>query len=135
MKFKGLRAFMIRRWIDFRNGHSMYLAFTLSFINFILIFYRLLVEKVAMLHTLLPELWMFAAVFLTTYPIIACIVGWVHRYKVVPIESVVRGEVGSFSAMIWRTLIDYILSPNHETVNQLKKLRDYLEEIEKRRSE
>ena len=35
-----------RRWLDFRFGHSIYLIFALSFINFILIFHRLLIERI-----------------------------------------------------------------------------------------
>ena len=133
LRSTSLKAFIVRRWYDFRNGHSMYLAFTLSFTNFILIFYRLLIERIAILHSLLPELWLFALIFIVTYPTAACIIGWIHRYKIVPIESVVRGEVGSFSARIWRTLIDYLLDPTkEENIAQLKRLREYLESIEKR---
>ena len=53
-----------RRWWEFRQGHSIYLIFALTFINFILISYRLLIEKVAILGELIPELWIFAILFL-----------------------------------------------------------------------
>ena len=34
-----------RRWWEFRQGHSIYLIFILTFVNFILIAYRLLIEE------------------------------------------------------------------------------------------
>ena len=39
------RTFVRRRWLDFRNGHSIYLAFLLTFINFILISYNFLIKQ------------------------------------------------------------------------------------------
>jgi len=44
----------------------------------------------------------------------------------------VKGEVNPFSAMIWRALIDYLLDPSQEAAGRLRRLRDYLEEIERR---
>ena len=128
-----LKSFLVRRWYDFRYGHSMYLAFLLSFTNFILICYRLLIERIPALHLLMPELWTFAAIFLIVYPITASIVGWMHRRKIQPIESRVVGEVSSWGAMIWRTFIDYVLDPNNP-VNRakLEALRDRLKVIEER---
>ena len=46
-----------RRWWEFRQGHSIYLIFVLTFVNFILIAYRLLIERVTFLQELIPELW------------------------------------------------------------------------------
>ena len=34
-----------RRWLDFRNGHSIYLVFAMTFANFITIQYQLLIDK------------------------------------------------------------------------------------------
>ncbi len=39
------RVFIRRRWLDFRNGHSIYLAFLLTFVNFILISYNFLIKQ------------------------------------------------------------------------------------------
>jgi hypothetical protein len=45
MRPKLSRGFIRRRWLDFRNGHSIYLAFLLTFINFILISYNFLIKQ------------------------------------------------------------------------------------------
>ena len=45
MKPKLSKGFIRRRWLDFRNGHSIYLAFLLTFINFILISYNFLIKQ------------------------------------------------------------------------------------------
>jgi len=43
-------SWMRRRWYDFRLGHSVYLIFALTFLNFVLIFHRLLIERVHFLN-------------------------------------------------------------------------------------
>ena len=35
-----------RRWLDFRNGHSIYLVFLLTLVNFILIVYNFAILKI-----------------------------------------------------------------------------------------
>ena len=45
MRPKLSKGFVRRRWLDFRNGHSIYLAFLLTFINFILISYNFLIKQ------------------------------------------------------------------------------------------
>lgn len=45
MRPKLSKGFIRRRWLDFRNGHSIYLAFLLTFINFILISYNFLIKQ------------------------------------------------------------------------------------------
>ncbi len=52
-----------RRWFDFRNGHTIYLVFLLSFSNFVLIFHRLLVERVNFLNEIFLDLWFFIIMF------------------------------------------------------------------------
>jgi len=52
-------SWMRRRWFDFRQGHSVYLIFALTFANFILIFYRLLIERVEVFNEIFSSLWIF----------------------------------------------------------------------------
>ena len=68
-------SFLRRRWFDFRMGHATYLAFFLSFSNFILIFHRLFIEKVA----LRIHLWQFGILFILAYVPLAMIIGFWHR--------------------------------------------------------
>lgn len=69
-------AWIQRRFWDFRHGHSTYLAFALSFINFIVLNYTLVISNIHFLTNVFPHLWMFALAFVTTYPLLAIIVGY-----------------------------------------------------------
>ncbi len=69
------KAWMSRRWFDFRLGHSTYLIFALSFGNFVLIFHRLFIERVPALNEIFSSLWIFVFVFILAYIPIAIIIG------------------------------------------------------------
>lgn len=81
-----LDAWMRRRWYEFRAGHSFYLVFLMTFANFVLIFYRLLIEQVPQIYAILPELWIFAVLFLVIYPPVAVLIGHWHRKTQLPTE-------------------------------------------------
>jgi len=69
--------FTRRRWYDFRNGHSMYLVFMMSFVNFVLIFYNFSGVK----DTFNIPLWVFGLAFVLIYVPVAVWVGVWHRHK------------------------------------------------------
>ena len=69
-------AWVQRRFWDFRRGHSTYLAYAISFINFIVLNYKLLITNVDVLVGIFPHLWIFAVSFLITYPILAVNIGY-----------------------------------------------------------
>ena len=75
-----------RRWWEFRAGHSVYLIFVLTFINFILIAYRLLIEKIPMFQDLIPNLSIFVLLFLGFYIPTAIIIGFWHRKTQLKVE-------------------------------------------------
>jgi len=68
--------FMRRRWLDFRLGHTTYLTFALAFSNFILIFHRLLIERIPVLDKIFSELWVFAVFFIVIYIPLSSLVGY-----------------------------------------------------------
>lgn len=71
-----------RRFWDFRYGHSTYLAFALSFINFIVINYHLLISNIPFLSSTFTQLWMFAVTFLIAYPILSVSIGYfIYRQR------------------------------------------------------
>jgi len=82
-----VKDFVQRRWYDFRLGHSTYLVFLLSFSNFVLIFHRLLLEKIGVEM----RLWLFGALFLCLYVPVAVLVGWWHRKHQIRVDSVATG--------------------------------------------
>lgn len=77
-----------RRFWDFRVGHSTYLAFALSMINFVVLNYNLLVANVGFLRDMFKHLWVFALCFSVTYIPIAITVGHTfYRKKQLPIDQ------------------------------------------------
>ena len=43
----------------------MYLVFVMTFTNFVLIFYRLLIEQIEFLEDVITNLWIFVVIFLS----------------------------------------------------------------------
>ena len=54
-------------WIYFKAGHSGYLTFTISIMNFVVIQHRLLIENIPFLSKYVPSLTTFFLLFLFTY--------------------------------------------------------------------
>ncbi|NOJ28310.1 MAG: hypothetical protein DA330_09905, partial [Nitrososphaera sp.] len=73
--------------MDFRNGHSIYLAFVLSFVNFILIVYNLGISSIPVLNQALSNVWVFAAIFIFLYIPAAILIGYWHRKKQYSVEN------------------------------------------------
>src|SRR5262249_40083586 len=82
------RTFFRKRWLDFRNGHGIYLAFVLTFVNFILITYNFAVEKVDFLKNLLGHnLIVFTVFFIALYVPAAMLIGYWHRRHQFSVEN------------------------------------------------
>jgi hypothetical protein len=120
-----------KRWWEFRHGHSVYLIFGLTFSNFILISYRLLVEQVPFTKEIFPELWFFAIVFVLAYIPISTLVGFWHRKTQVKIETTVALSENPTMARYIRTIID--IQTGVASEQEVKKLREFLIEIEKKK--
>jgi hypothetical protein len=118
-----------RRWWEFRQGHSIYLIFALTFINFILISYRLLIEKVAFFKELIPELWIFAILFLVIYIPAAILIGAWHRKTQLRVEATIMVQANPLFAKMFRTLLDVQTGRANE--EEIKEFRNMLEGIEK----
>jgi hypothetical protein len=78
--------FVRRRWLDFRNGHSVYLVFLLTLVNFILIVYNFAILKVPALSTFL-NLPLFILIFFLVYVPLAIIIGYWHRRNQYTVEN------------------------------------------------
>src|SRR5574341_1622851 len=78
---------MQRRWLDFRNGHGVYLIFAIAFIQFVVLTYTLAVERVSYLKDLFPSMWTWGAVFVVIYVPAAIIIGHLHRKFQIPTET------------------------------------------------
>lgn len=117
-----------RRWFDFRQGHSVYLIFLLTFANFILIFHRLLIERVEFLHEIFAELWVFVLVFAAIYVPTAIIIGAWHRKTQIKIEADVVMQQNPLFAKILRTLLD--IQTGNISKKEIEEMRDLLKRIE-----
>ncbi len=119
-----------RRWFDFRLGHSVYLIFLLSFSNFILIFHRLLIERIEFLDNIFSELWVFVLIFVIAYIPISVGVGVWHRKTQIKIENEQSLLNNPFLARNFRVLIDVI--EGKASKEEIQKFREFLLNIEKK---
>jgi hypothetical protein len=119
-----------RRWWEFRQGHSVYLIFVLTFINFILIAYRLLIERVTLFKELVPELWIFALVFILFYIPAATLIGYWHRKTQLRVETTLVQQQNPVLARMIRTLLD--VQTGKATDEEIEEFRNMLETIEKK---
>ncbi len=119
-----------RRWYEFRQGHSIYLIFMLTFVNFILISYRLLIEKVSIFKELIPELWIFALLFIIIYIPAATLIGLWHRRTQLRVETTIVNQQNPVLAKMIRTLLD--VQTGVASKEEIKEFREMLESIEKK---
>ena len=117
-----------RRWYDFRQGHGMYLVFAMSFVNFVLIFYRLLIEQIDFLGDLFSNLWIFVAVFLVIYIPAAILIGNWHRKTQMRIEHEQSMKQSPLMAKNFRVLLD--LLEGKASTKEVEELRKFLKSIE-----
>ena len=118
-----------RRWWEFRQGHSIYLIFVLTFVNFILISYRLLIEKITIFKELIPELWIFALIFISLYIPAAILIGVWHRRTQLRVETTLVNQQNPVLAKMIRTLLD--VQTGKASQEEIKEFRKEMEEIEK----
>ena len=117
-----------RRWYDFRQGHGMYLVFAMSFVNFILIFYRLLIEQIDFLGELFSNLWIFLVIFLALYIPTAVLIGNWHRKTQMRIEHEQSMKQSPLMAKNFRILLD--LLEGKASTKEVEELRKFLKSIE-----
>ena len=124
------KGWMRSRWWEFRIGHSTYLIFILTFVNFVLISYRLLIERIPFLKEIIPELWIFIVMFLVFYIPASIIIGFWHRKTQLKVESTLSMEQNPFVAKMFRTMLD--VQTGKATKEEIEKFRDFLLKIEKK---
>ncbi|MGD1837991.1 MAG: hypothetical protein ACPKPY_08040, partial [Nitrososphaeraceae archaeon] len=98
-----------RRWLDFRQGHSIYLVFLMTFANFITIQYKLLIDKVPTIDAITGgSIWTFALVFISIYLPLAIIIGYWHRKSQWKVEAEALFNENKVGATMWLFVIDLI---------------------------
>ena len=124
--------FYRRAWLDFRNGHGIYLVFIMTFANFITIQYKLLIEQSGYLETLFNNIWLFAATFIIIYVPVAIGLGYWHRKSQWKVEAEAMFRENEVSARLWLFMIDLI--DGKVTEEEKKTMRDMLSTIAKSRT-
>jgi len=121
--------FVRRRWLDFRNGHGLYLVFLMGFANFILIFHRLFIERIPFLEDVFSNLWVFAIFFVIIYVPTAVLVGYWHKKTQMKIEMEILARQNPFFAKWIRVIIDILTEKaSKEEVENLRKLLKSIED-------
>ena len=121
------KKWMRRRWFDFRMGHSLYLIFAMTFANFIVIQYRLLIERLPSFQDILINLWIFAIIFAVIYVPTAIGIGHWHNKNQLRIEATIMAEQNPYVQMMLREL--------KGISKEVKELNRKLEVLEKAESE
>ena len=119
--------FLQRRWLDFRNGHSIYLAFVLTFVNFILITYNFAIKSVPFLQGIVDNTVVFAILFILIYVPAAIGIGYYHRKK----QYVIENEAWLKENWIWAWISMYQirLIEGKVTPEETRQVKDYLDAI------
>lgn len=117
--------------VYFRRGHGSWLVYLMSFANFIVIQYRLLVAHVSFLEAILPSLSAFAIVFFFVYVPLSIFIG---RYDIKKATVPKEAEVGPFfyrptgkEIKVYYPVWDTIL----ETLEKMAEKEGFKEETQK----
>ena len=121
---------MRKRWWEFRQGHSVYLIFVLTFVNFILISYRLLIEKIPFFQELIPSLGIFVILFLAVYIPAALLIGYWHRKTQLKVETTLIQQQNPLLAKMFRVLLDE--RTGKASKEEIEEFRKLLVSIEKK---
>jgi hypothetical protein len=125
---KGLAGNWVRRrWLDFRNGHSIYLVFLMTFANFVTIQYGLLIDQVPFLKDTFQSIWVFAIIFVSLYFPLAIIIGYWHRKTQWKVEQEALFKQNEIGATMWLFVIDLIDGKVSE--EEKKQMREMLYKI------
>ena len=126
--------FLRRRWLDFRNGHSIYLAFVLTFVNFTLITYNFavkeLVVKLPFLTPIADSPVVFALLFVAIYVPAAILFGYWHRKNQYSVEN--EALLNQNWVWAWVMRFEIRLIQGKTTPEENERMLKYLEAILKR---
>jgi len=113
---------ILRYWTYFRRGHGTYLAFLLSFANFIVIQYKLVIENIPILDVLFSSLTIVAVTFFIGYLPVATVIGWLDYKKLaVPVDATVSAQASPWVQDLASALSLICDGKNEEAKDILKK--------------
>lgn len=121
--------FIRRRWLDFRNGHSIYLIFVLTFSNFILIAYNFAIKENPIFGGAI-SLPVFVILFALVYIPVSMLIGYWHRKHQYSVEN----EALINQNWVWAWIMQYQirLIKSKTTKKEDEFVMNYLNDILKR---
>lgn len=121
--------FIRRRWLDFRNGHSIYLIFLLTFTNFILITYNFAIKQIPIIGDTI-SLPLFIVLFALFYIPVSMLIGYWHRKHQYSVEN----EALINQNWVWAWIMQYQvrLIKGKTTKKEDEFVMNYLNDILKR---
>lgn len=119
-----------RRWLDFRQGHSIYLVFLMTFANFVTIQYALIIDRVPAFSSVFGSLWVFALAFVALYAPLAVAIGYWHRRSQWKVEQEAMFSENVVQARLYLFLFNLI--EGKATEQERREMRDLLEGIIKK---
>ena len=115
-------------WLDGRIGHTTYLMFFLTFVNFIIISFNFLIEDNTILQEIIPSMWIFTIIFIVTYIPISILIGRWHRYTQVRTEHSILIESNPTLATMIKILLD--VQTGVATKKEIDKVKKMMTDIE-----
>ena len=103
------------------------MVFLLSFANFVVIQYRLLVEYIPFLKYVFIDIFAFSLVFFLVYVPVAIIIGWYdYRKLAVPVDTTVAAKANPWTRDLARSLILIAQGRNEDAIKILSKWTEEL---------
>ena len=102
----------------------------MTFLNFVTIQYALLVDRVPILNSVFPSLWIFAIVFITAYLPLAIVIGYWHRKTQWKVEQEAMFNENVVQARMWLFLIRLVQGKVSD--KEQSEMREMLEKIIKK---
>lgn len=119
--------------LDGRMGHTTYLMFFLTFVNFSIIVFSFLIDGNPMFENILTDMWIFGVIFIVLYIPVSILIGRWHRYTQLTTEYIILHEANSTLATMIRILLD--VKTGKATREEIQEVRNMMLDIEKKEKE
>lgn len=119
-----------KRFLEFRTGHAIYLAFAVSLATFVIIAHRLLIERIPFLSQTFGDLTTFTILFVIVYIPIAVLMGqWHYKYQY-KVESTVQFMQNPGMLKAFRLILE--LQTDTADKNDVDAFKKLLKNLEKK---
>ena len=115
-------------WFDGRIGHTTYLMFFLTFVNFIIIAFNFLIEGNSIFEKIIPYMWLFSIIFVLLYVPISILIGRWHKNTQLSTEMDILVNTNPILARMVRTLLD--VQTGRASKEEIEEFRKMLRTIE-----